>query len=66
MVEAEDIRLEQVFVNLLANALDALAGTPEPVITIRAEPRNNLVRIEVLDNGPASRKRCAPRFSIPS
>ncbi|MFM8748954.1 ATP-binding protein [Rhabdaerophilum sp.] len=52
MVEAEDIRLEQVFVNLLANALDALAGTPEPVITIRAEPRNNLVRIEVLDNGP--------------
>ncbi len=52
MVEAEDIRLEQVFVNLLANALDALAGTPERVITIRAEPRNNLVRIEVLDNGP--------------
>lgn len=51
-VEAEDIRLEQVFVNLIGNALDALAETPEPVIRLRAEQRNNLVRIDITDNGP--------------
>lgn len=51
-VEAEDIRLEQVLVNLIGNALDALSDTPEPVIRLRAEPRNNLVRIDITDNGP--------------
>lgn len=51
-VEAEDIRLEQVLVNLLGNALDAMAGSPDPVISIRGELRNNLVRIDVADNGP--------------
>lgn len=51
-VEAEDIRLEQVFVNLIGNALDALAEVPDPLIRIRAERRNNLVRIDITDNGP--------------
>lgn len=50
--EAEDIRLEQVFVNLIGNALDALVGAPKPVVRIRAEQRNNLIRIDITDNGP--------------
>jgi C4-dicarboxylate-specific signal transduction histidine kinase len=50
--EAEDIRLEQVFVNLIGNALDALVGAPNPMVRIRAEQRNNLIRIDITDNGP--------------
>jgi C4-dicarboxylate-specific signal transduction histidine kinase len=46
--------LEQILINLMANALDAVAGTPSPIIQVRArcmaeDPR--LAEIEVADNG---------------
>ena len=46
--------LEQILINLIANALDAVAGTSSPVIQVRArcvaeDPR--LAEIEVADNG---------------
>jgi two-component system C4-dicarboxylate transport sensor histidine kinase DctB len=46
--------LEQIFINLLANALDAVAGLPSPIIQVRARvlPENpRLAAIEVADNG---------------
>jgi two-component system C4-dicarboxylate transport sensor histidine kinase DctB len=52
MAEANDIRLEQVFVNLIGNAIDAVANRPDPRIAIACEQRNNVVRITVADNGP--------------
>jgi two-component system C4-dicarboxylate transport sensor histidine kinase DctB len=52
LAEADDIRLEQVFVNLIGNAIDAVAGQPEPRITVRSERRNNVVAVTVSDNGP--------------
>ncbi|MFG1396856.1 sensor histidine kinase [Roseixanthobacter pseudopolyaromaticivorans] len=51
-VTAERVRLEQVFVNLLQNALDALAGQTDGTIRIHAEAGADQVRIEVADNGP--------------
>lgn len=50
--EADDIRLEQVFVNLIGNAIDAVAGQPVPRIAVRSERRNNVVAVTVADNGP--------------
>jgi Histidine kinase-, DNA gyrase B-, and HSP90-like ATPase/Zn-finger in ubiquitin-hydrolases and other protein len=55
-IEALGGELNQVWTNLLHNAFDALAGTPEPTVTLRAfrdaagagEP----VVVEVEDNGP--------------
>ncbi|MDR6772333.1 ATP-binding protein [Azospirillum sp. BE72] len=58
-VRAEEVRLEQVLVNLLSNALDAVAGAPVRRILIRAEAvekeegeEGDAVRIEVRDSGP--------------
>lgn len=52
IAEADEIRLEQVFVNLLGNALDAAADRPNPQIRVSGERRNNVVRVTVEDNGP--------------
>jgi two-component system, NtrC family, C4-dicarboxylate transport sensor histidine kinase DctB len=43
--------LEQVIVNLLANAADAVAEAAEPAIEVVAEQRGGWVAIEVHDNG---------------
>ncbi|CAO3402421.1 ATP-binding protein [Azospirillum palustre] len=55
-VRAEEVRLEQVLVNLLSNALDAVADAPVRRILIRAEiveegDEGGAVRIEVRDSG---------------
>lgn len=51
-VIAERARLEQVLVNLLQNAADALDGVREPRIVIDVSSDSEEVRIEISDNGP--------------
>lgn len=51
-VRAGRIRFEQIFVNLLQNALDALAGRPDPRIEIRVAATADWVAVTVTDNGP--------------
>ena len=43
--------IQQVLVNLISNALDAVANVPEPKITVRTERRQESCLIEVADNG---------------
>ncbi len=51
-VAADRIRLEQVLVNLVQNALDAVAAEADPIIVIEAEDAgSNRVRLSVADNG---------------
>ncbi len=50
-VLAEEIRLEQVVVNLISNALDALEGQADRRIDIGAEAREGRVRLAIADNG---------------
>jgi two-component system C4-dicarboxylate transport sensor histidine kinase DctB len=50
-VRAEEIRLEQVVVNLISNALDELSGRNERRIEIGAEARGDRVRLSVTDTG---------------
>lgn len=50
---ADAMRLEQVLVNLLTNAVDALAGTPAPAITLRARREGDQVVLVLGNNGPA-------------
>ena len=49
---ADRIRLEQILVNLVQNALDAVAATPSPRVTIVAERRDATLEVRVGDNGP--------------
>ncbi|MDR6288737.1 two-component system C4-dicarboxylate transport sensor histidine kinase DctB [Inquilinus ginsengisoli] len=50
-VVAERVRLEQILVNLLQNALDAVDGLPEAEIRIAVNVEGDRVRIAVSDTG---------------
>lgn len=51
MVTAEPIQLEQVVINLLTNAVDALVDVDQPTISIRLFVDQQVV-LEISDNGP--------------
>jgi two-component system NtrC family sensor kinase len=44
--------LQQIFVNLVNNAIDATAGLPEAQVTVRSRSTERGVRVAVHDNGP--------------
>lgn len=50
MVDAA--KIEQVFINLLTNARQAMASTPHPSLTIEAGQTNSQAYIRFIDNGP--------------
>ncbi|HVZ74413.1 MAG TPA: ATP-binding protein [Polyangia bacterium] len=57
--------LEQILINLISNALDAVASVPTPVVQVRAQivaddPR--FVAVEVADNGAGVAKTVRPRL----
>lgn len=53
IVDADPIQIEQILVNLLRNADDALRDRPAPEIIISTSaPRPGVLRISVRDNGP--------------
>lgn len=49
---ADRIRIEQILVNLLRNAIDAVEGRPEPRIGITTSASDDRIEICVTDNGP--------------
>lgn len=55
-VKADLVRLEQVLVNLIGNALQAMKETPSPVLTLRVDVVREQVIISVADNGPGIAK----------
>lgn len=51
-VLGDPIQIEQVLINLIQNACDAVADTDEKIVLIRAEPRGKETLITVEDTGP--------------
>lgn len=64
-VRADALRLEQVLVNLLRNALDAVAGQSERRLSVdmRSEGRRQVIRLR--DSGPGLAREALPRLFEP-
>jgi C4-dicarboxylate-specific signal transduction histidine kinase len=52
IVVGNAIQLEQVFINLLTNARDAMINSPRKLLTIECEAQADAVNISVSDTGP--------------
>jgi len=65
IVVAGRVRLEQVLVNLLQNAIEALTGRPDPRIAIELDVQDQMVSLIVADNGPGIDPRVAERMFTP-
>lgn len=51
-LHANQVQLEQVFINLLKNAMQAVAQTTDPAIRVTLSATGDEVEIRILDNGP--------------
>ncbi|QAY80392.1 ATP-binding protein [Sphingosinicella sp. BN140058] len=51
-IEGDPVQLQQVLVNLVRNAAEAMNGQEDGSILVRATSREKIARIEVVDNGP--------------
>ena len=51
-VLADKIQIQQVLLNLLRNAVEAVADLEHPEVALVAEKQDGMVRISVVDNGP--------------
>ncbi|NKJ48868.1 two-component sensor histidine kinase [Burkholderia sp. SG-MS1] len=65
IAHCDDLRLEQVLINLLGNALDAIAGISAPRIEIEIEVAEANVSFMVSDNGPGIPDDVLPRLFEP-
>jgi two-component system C4-dicarboxylate transport sensor histidine kinase DctB len=64
-VLSESTRLEQVVLNLLANALDAVGGRDDPFVSVEAIADGERVRIVVSDNGAGIPETLRERIAEP-
>ncbi len=57
--------LEQVLINLLVNAIEAVKDRPEPIITLSAEVQQNKSLLKVTDNGLGMSAELMEKIFIP-
>ncbi|MEN9060533.1 sensor histidine kinase [Ponticoccus litoralis] len=65
VILAGEVRLEQVLVNLLMNALDAVADRPAPAVRVERRASGGSVQIAVVDNGPGIPSSLMARVTEP-
>ena len=64
-VQADRTLLDQVLLNLLRNAVDALAETENPQITIRGRLDHGRVLLQIADNGPGMPDHVQDQVFVP-
>ncbi len=65
LVNADAVQLEQVVLNLVTNALDAINDQPEKMITIACLHQDDRFEIHVSDNGPGISKEVREQIFEP-
>ncbi|WP_199053863.1 sensor histidine kinase [Aquitalea sp. ASV15] len=58
-------QLQQVLVNLIQNAFDAIEKTPQPTLQLRLEQLGDRVELVLLDNGPGISEEALPLIFDP-
>lgn len=64
-IQADEEMIEQVIINLLKNAVEALAATENGVIELVGKVQDNAVLVEVSDNGPGIIKEAVAKIFVP-
>lgn len=64
-IQADAEMIEQVLINLLKNAIEALADTPEPRLELVGHYKDSTVKIEVIDNGPGIIREAVEHIFVP-
>jgi two-component system, NtrC family, nitrogen regulation sensor histidine kinase NtrY len=64
-VQADFEMIEQVLINLLKNAVEALHETHEPELKLIGRYDENVIKIEVIDNGPGIIKEALEHIFVP-
>ncbi len=65
MIECYPAQLNQVFLNLIQNAVHALEGRPEPKIHISTAQENGQIAVRISDNGPGIPKEIQSKIFDP-
>ena len=64
-IQADVEMIEQVLINLLKNAIEALADTAKPELQLKGGYEESGVKIEVIDNGPGIIKEALEHIFVP-
>jgi nitrogen fixation/metabolism regulation signal transduction histidine kinase len=64
-IQADVEMIEQVLINLLKNAIEALVETADPTLSLIGRYDENAVKIEVTDNGPGIIKEALEHIFVP-
>jgi nitrogen fixation/metabolism regulation signal transduction histidine kinase len=64
-IQADTEMIEQVLINLLKNAIEALAETKDPKLVLSGHYEENSIKIEVTDNGPGIIKEALEHIFVP-
>ncbi len=64
-IQADEEMIEQVLINLIKNAIEAVAETPQPRIHLVGSYDESSVKIEVTDNGAGIIKEAIEKIFVP-
>src|SRR5687768_11584458 len=64
-IQADVEMIEQVLINLLKNAIEALSETENPKLDLIGAYDENVVKIEIIDNGPGIIKEALEHIFVP-
>jgi two-component system, NtrC family, nitrogen regulation sensor histidine kinase NtrY len=64
-IQADAEMIEQVLINLLKNAIEALSETEKPYLKLIGRYDENIVKIEVMDNGSGIIKEAIDKIFVP-